>query len=190
MSDQQRWIDRPASEELAGLALNRPGSDDWAIALRRFLLNFGLLEAMTYWWIGDLAHDRAIVTVAQDLSFSKRVTLIGRLLDRSLMPDASKSAVRAAWRKASELSRLRNDVAHNPLVSWWSTEVHSRPPDMHGIVPYQRLELGDTGQAPMITLGQVQAAIPESNGVIEELYDRLAELRRMSLAADDGAPTA
>ena len=98
-------MDRPASDELAGMTLNRPGGQDWALALGSFMINFGVLEGMTYWWIGDLAQDPELLHLAQSSSFSKRVNLIDRLLDRSLLSAESKAAARSSWREASALSQ-------------------------------------------------------------------------------------
>jgi hypothetical protein len=184
------WADRPPSDELAGLALNRPGGDEWALLVGQFILNFGLLEGMTIWWISDLCRDPVVVQIAREQVFGKRVTLIQTLIERSDLPALWKEGARGSWRDAAALARTRNDLAHNPLVSWWTTEDHNRPPDAHGIVPLKRLTLSDDSPAEVITLDQIRSSLERSNTVIEALYELIAQLRRSSTGGLPGKPAA
>jgi hypothetical protein len=184
------WMDRPASEELAGLTLNRPGGQEWALALGSFMINFGLLEGMTFWWIGDLAKDPELIHLARSSPFSKRVNLIERLLERAALSAESRSAARSSWREAAALSQFRNDLAHNPLVSWWSGEERQGPPDAHGIISYKKLKWGSDEPAAVISLSEIQSAITRANGIIEALYDRLAEMRRAPASPATDPPAA
>jgi hypothetical protein len=161
------------------MALSRPGSEAWANAVGRFLMNFGVVELMTNWWVHSL--DESVdLTTFRTLKFSVRVSSVLKAVKQSSLEEASKNIALTSWRRTRALAKLRNQVAHNPSCFWWSTDDHSGPPDEGGILLYTDLEPGSSAPIPVLTLPRIREGITESNNVVEVLWDRLAELRRIS----------
>lgn len=99
--------------------MNLPKREDlhWPTAIGKFILVFGHIEFCSQRWIQYFARDPLIKDLAIDATFSKRLTLIKKLISRAeLPPDISKRAIEL-WGETEKFSETRNTIAHNSLVT-------------------------------------------------------------------------
>ncbi len=54
-------------------------------------------------------------TDARSQKLSQRIKTVTSLLESSQLPDAAKSRARELWAEVTELARMRNRIAHNPI---------------------------------------------------------------------------
>ena len=88
----------------------------WSELIGAFLINFGAAEMATFQWITKFSSATARSS-SIDLILSKRITLVRQLVEQSSLPDDRKKRALDLWGQVSELSRTRNIIAHNPLIS-------------------------------------------------------------------------
>ncbi len=88
----------------------------WSNAIGGLILNFGQVEFVSHRWIQHFATDPILGDLAIDMPFSRRLTLITELVERSSMPADKRQRATELWREASKLSETRNTIAHNPMV--------------------------------------------------------------------------
>ncbi len=70
----------------------------------------------TFQWITALTTDLMLRDVALDMGLSRRIDLVCQLIGRSTESEEKKARAVAVWREVSELSKIRNKVAHSPMV--------------------------------------------------------------------------
>lgn len=87
----------------------------WAECVGGLILNFGTAEFQTLRWIEILAGADAAIAARRSL-FGDRITKAKELIDSSMMPPEKKLLAHALWDEIKELSKFRNQIAHNPLV--------------------------------------------------------------------------
>lgn len=129
----------------------------WAERVGKIILNFSCLEFETYHWLLQMSEqpDRIPEFAAQ--RFGKRVTKINEYINARGFTQPWKTDALAAWSEAVELARLRNRLAHNPIVFAWADEVGKGEPDFIGVTEMQSLDLGK-GE-PLLSKIAIEAAI-------------------------------
>jgi hypothetical protein len=98
------------------ITLSAEQERQWSNIIGGLMLNFGSLELTSLRWVQHLSNDEVLNDLAIDLSFTKRLKLISRLVHRTKWSPENKNLSEKLWREASKLSEIRNTVAHNPLV--------------------------------------------------------------------------
>jgi hypothetical protein len=88
----------------------------WSELIGAFLINFGAAEMATFQWIERFSSAK-VRSNSIDLILSKRIALVCQLVERSSLPDDRKKQALELWGQVSELSKTRNIIAHNPLIS-------------------------------------------------------------------------
>jgi len=88
----------------------------WSELIGAFLINFGAAEMATFQWIERFSSAKARNN-SIDLILSKRIALVRQLVEQSKLPDDRKKRALELWGQVSELSKTRNIIAHNPLIS-------------------------------------------------------------------------
>jgi hypothetical protein len=104
----------------------------WETPVGKLMLNFGGLELLSHLYVQHLARDPAMTWLATDMPFSKRLDLIIGLVDREDLPKSAKERMRNSWKKVKQHNRIRNTIAHNPLMWGWSGKQEG-PPDFIGV---------------------------------------------------------
>ncbi len=87
----------------------------WAECVGGLILNFGIAEFQTVRWIDLLAGADTVVALRTKM-LGPRITAAKDLIDSSAIPDDQKSLAHDLWDELKELTRIRNRIAHNPLV--------------------------------------------------------------------------
>ena len=87
----------------------------WRVAVGRFILSFGSVEWFTFHMLAELPTERLLESTMR-LSFGQRLDIVEQLFrDKSLEPELYKRAIELL-EKARSLSKIRNLLAHNPLL--------------------------------------------------------------------------
>jgi hypothetical protein len=89
---------------------------EWAELIGAFLINFGAAEMATFQWIERLSSAK-VRNNSIDLMLSKRIALVRQLVEQSKLPDDRKKRALELWGQVSDLSKTRNIIAHNPLIT-------------------------------------------------------------------------
>ena len=55
----------------SGFKKNKPEIERYALAIGKYLVNFGAIELLTYYLIEALADDPVLIEVSQEMMFSK-----------------------------------------------------------------------------------------------------------------------
>ena len=87
----------------------------WAECVGGLILNFGTAEFQTLRWIEVLAGAEAAIAKRRSL-FGARISAAKELIDASMIPSENKLLAHDLWDELRELSKFRNQIAHNPLV--------------------------------------------------------------------------
>jgi hypothetical protein len=87
----------------------------WAQCVGGLILNFGTAEFQTLRWIEVLAGAEAALAKRRSL-FGERISAAKELIDASMIPSENKLLAHDLWDELKELSKFRNQIAHNPLV--------------------------------------------------------------------------
>jgi hypothetical protein len=151
--------------------LNPAGSEPWVIAIGRFILNFGAVEAQTYFWLLQLRDVTELPEADTAAPFAPRARAIKQLV--ALTGFAPQDIERAdeLWDIAVEHARFRNRVAHNPIFFGWHSPDESGPPDFmtvvdlgHGLRPDYT---GDASISLTTLNAQVDAVAQLARGLYE-----------------------
>ena len=87
----------------------------WAECVGGLILNFGIAEFQTLRWIELLAGPEAAIALRTKM-LGVRITAAKDLIDASAISDEGKTLAHALWAELRELAKVRNRIAHNPLV--------------------------------------------------------------------------
>ena len=87
----------------------------WAECVGGMILNFGTAEFQTLRWIERLAGADAAIAARRSL-FGARIAAAKNLIDSSMIPPEKKTSAHDLWDEIRELSKVRNQIAHNPLI--------------------------------------------------------------------------
>lgn len=152
-------------------AIDSPHLKGWATRIGQLVLNFSSLEFESIQWLVQLNDGEGDIQKWVQKPFAERIrglllTAAKRKLNDSWLEEANKS-----WGEALEIAKLRNRVAHNPLVFGWSDPDEKGPPDHIGIVG-MRITNPDITEVLLST-----ASIDASVNAIVALFRKLEPLR-------------
>lgn len=144
------------------------------------ILNFGILEVLSYTWIRVLAKDEIIFDLALDMQFARRVDLITQLIDKQDLPAELVKAAKAIWSETKPIAELRNTVAHNPLVFGWHGPERPEAPDFIGLPNLKSIKGKMPRITPLTTLAKLNATVDKVSSLaprIEKLIDEIEAAR-------------
>ena len=154
-------MDLPQKEELL-----------WSTAIGRFVLGFGHIEFCSQRWIQHFATDPLIKDLAIEATFSNRLKLIKKFIQRAkLPPDISKQALKL-WKETEKLSETRNTIAHNSLVSGVDKKTGKRA---WGIGNIKCMKGPGPFTIPLIQLSTIMKMTNRIFQILVELDNLLAE---------------
>jgi hypothetical protein len=151
---------QPRRKGQTGTVVNSPYGQELVPLVGKLILNFGALEMQSHLWIDHLSKDDVLVDLALESQFSRRVELIHQFIDREDLDLKVKERAHEAWRAASELSEVRNAVAHNPLIWGWHGAGKGEP-DYVGIPVIRKLKGAKDGKIPLIDADGLKRAVDE-----------------------------
>ena len=133
------------------------------------MLNFGTVELLVNLLVLQLSRRSKTRNYVPPLA-QRIATLRALSASSDLTPD--QAATLATGLAAIEgVLHLRNAVAHNPLLTGWTTEEHSGPPDFMAIAQLGSLS-GGRGTARLVSLSHLNQA----NGILHSAAAQLSSL--------------
>ena len=155
--------------------IDHPSTDPWAKAIGQLIVNFGAIEIISLGWIDNLSTDQIVHDMASDMPLSRRIQLITHLIDRSKAPRKTKNQAKAKWKEISEVSQIRNSVAHNPIVFGWNSEDESGIPDFLAIPNMKSVAKHPDSPKLVDSLGDLNTAVNKVTTIALELENLLDE---------------
>ena len=153
----------------------------WLPEIGKLIVNFGAIEAHTYWWIAALSGDvsKAREVLKKGILFARRVDMVEKLL-KSPKWDPIRTDAIEIWEKARDLSRIRNGIAHSPLV--FHVPENGETADWVGIPDFGRLRKVESESQSIINSQELKEAINEAATTAQDLWGLLEQIDRI---ADD-----
>jgi hypothetical protein len=160
----------------AGFELNPKHTEPWVAAIGKFMVNFGGVESATLLWIDHLSDDLILKELAIEMPLARRIELIRKLLERRNLPKKLLNESKSAWGKAEKLSRIRNEIAHNPVIFGWHGEEAQRPPDFIGSLNFRRLKPGAPRVSPLLEFTALNRSVDEVAHLAGKLHSILQDV--------------
>jgi hypothetical protein len=114
-------------------AIDSPHAKGWPERVGNLIVNFSAIEMEASIWLIHCSEQFDNFYKFAAMPFAERVKELKRYVDaRSANKRWRKEAMRA-WNEALELAKLRNRVAHNPIIFGWSDPAETGAPDFVGI---------------------------------------------------------
>ena len=114
-------------------AVDSPHSKPWIERIGKIVLNFSALELETLLWLVQLSEQPDRMSSFTEMPFANRAKQVMQALDaRSIGPKWRKASLRA-WNDSLKLAKIRNHLAHNPLMFAWRGPAQVGEPDIIGI---------------------------------------------------------
>lgn len=124
----------------------------WAPSIGKLILNFACLEFESYMWLVQLSERPELIPEFAEKRFRSRVDDIKEFVNQRALSNDWKHRALEQWKMSLELGRLRNRVAHNPLVFGWSDDAEQENPDLIGIADMRaRRPHGET-KGPLMSM--------------------------------------
>ena len=161
-----------------GVVLNAPYLGLWAEKIGCFILNFGGIELLSYQHLALLEETHEDFVRNLDRLLSKRIGRLLELVDASpRLTDDERANVRDLWEYAQEFAKVRNRIAHNPVLPTWKpgSNPDKDPPDLLGIPEFKQFKEGSESDSVPIEL--MNKMIDESASLAQKLHESMARLR-------------
>lgn len=140
----------------------------WATRIGRLILNFAGLEFESYMWLLHLSEQPERIPEFAKCTFKQRVKKIMEYAETRAFSEGWKVDARCKWDDALELAKLRNRIAHNPLLFQWVDESEEGEPDLIGVADMQALGQPSAPDGPLLskmdadaTINRVAALVPQ-----------------------------
>lgn len=155
---------------------NEPHAAKWACDIGRLIQNFAAIELQTYWWLRTLGADEAATLKALEWPFKKRVDRVIELIGERVSDASLAEAFVSLWEEALQLAKLRNALAHNPLIFGWESPDETGPPDVIGIPDVAHLGSKPRVSQKITSASQLAKHINEAHRIASRLFEAIAEL--------------
>jgi hypothetical protein len=164
----------------AGFEINPRHTDPWVTAIGKFMVNFGGVEWTTFLWIDRLSDDVVLKELTIEMPLSRRIDVVKKLLERRDLPKKFLQDSKSAWGRAEKLAKLRNDLAHNPVVFGWHGSEEQRAPDFIGSLNFRKAKAGVPRATPILELAALNRGVDEAAAVAQKLHTILESLQAPS----------
>ena len=138
-----------------------------------FVINFGFIEWLSYFWITCLQKDSALIRAAVDMQLGQRISVVKTLIDREFEEPKKKDAVKL-WERVIQLSQLRNDVCHNPYVFGWTSGIEGGDPDFR-ITHRTRDALRKKKRGTMPDQKEIVVGVEETGKIANRLFELILD---------------
>jgi hypothetical protein len=162
-------------------AVDSPHVRPWLERIGKIILNFSSLEFESVSWLGNLA-ELDDLQPAFKMPFASRVQEIMQQIEARPCSKRWRRDALRAWNEALHLARVRNQIAHNPVVFAWRTRLEVGEPDFIGI-PATRTK-GKSSKHGLLSRAKADQTINEATalvGRLEKLRKEWSELRDKGL---------
>lgn len=105
----------------------------WDARIGKVIINFSALELESILWLVQLSEKHQSIGRFVEMQFTSRTTQVMRHIEaRSTSSRWRKDSLRA-WNAAIKLAKIRNHIAHNPVMFAWKSSSEAGEPDFVGI---------------------------------------------------------
>ena len=150
-------------------SVDSPFIKPWATRIGQLILNFTGLEFESYFWLVQMSEQPNRIAEFTKLLFSKRVKKILEYVESLAFNDNWKLDSIAAWQNALEQSKLRNRIAHNPLMFAWNDQSEEGEPDFIGIADMKSGNRPESADGPLLSKAEIDSAINQINSLVSNL---------------------
>jgi hypothetical protein len=114
-------------------AIDSPHTRPWTERIGKIIVNFSALELESIRWLVQLSEQHQSIGTFVATPFAARITQVtGHIEARSTSSRWRKESLRA-WNDALKLAKIRNRIAHNPVMFAWNNPAETGEPDFVGI---------------------------------------------------------
>jgi len=166
-------------------ATDPPFIKPWATRIGRLIVNFSGLEFESYFWLVQMSEQPEKIPEFTKQTYTSRVKMIIRFIKNLAFSEEWGDDALAGWNESLELAKLRNRVAHNPLLFAWADENKTGEPDFIGVADMKGRPLEGT-EGPLLAKSAITAAINQINNLVSHL----ALLRKDWCASRDNSRSA
>jgi hypothetical protein len=115
-------------------------------------------------------------------SFNDRVNKIIKLIKAIPLDFQFKNNILAAWKTAKDIAKVRNAIAHNPIVFVWSNRDEAGEPDIIGI-PVLRSASGDQFKiVPVIDINRLHDTVDDLADLAKKLHVLFLEVQKVTIS--------
>lgn len=161
----------------SGYQLNSNYAEPWIKGIGSFMINFGGIEWTTFLWLDVLAEDSLLKEIAVETPLSRRIEVIRRLLEKRELPKNLMNDSKAAWGSAEKLAKLRNEIAHNPIMFGWHSSEEKGPPDFIGSLNFRKINSDRPKVIPHLDLTTLKKGVDDSARITQKLHDLLQSIK-------------
>jgi len=152
-----------------------PAADDFAFHSGKLLQNFGVVELDSCRWVAVLSNSDIAGEISAEVTLSKRIEIILKLLERApgrLAPEDDAKA-RTHWKVLRDKGcDLRNTVAHGALALAFDGADTGAPPSVSGILKRKKWGTHDE----LMSVEELKDAVTKTAAIVEQLRSLLERL--------------
>jgi hypothetical protein len=167
---------------LSGFIVNPKCGEKLSLQIGMFLVNFGAIEMLSYEWLRKTLPNQKAFSMFIGQSFNDRVNKIIKLIKAIPLDFQFKNNILAAWKTAKDIAKVRNAIAHNPIVFVWSNRDEAGEPDIIGI-PVLRSASGDQFKiVPVIDINRLHDTVDDLADLAKKLHVLFLEVQKVTIS--------
>jgi hypothetical protein len=139
----------------------------WVDRVGKLIINFSVVEFECVHWLLQMSEDSSSFKKFTEMQFAARARCVMDLVDARKSSAAWRKRALRSWNQSLVLAKLRNRVAHNPVVFAWTRGTEAGEPDLIG-VPILRSG-GSQKSEILLSIGSADKAINEMAAVAKQL---------------------
>lgn len=155
-------------------ATDLPFMEPWERRIGQLILNFSGLEFESYSWLIQMSEQPERIEEFTKRTYKQRVGMITDYAKNLAFNEKWKTEAITGWNGSLELAKLRNRIAHNPLMFRWTSGDEKGEPDFIGIVDMKTREQPIGADGPLLSKADIAEAINQ----IQSLMLHLESLRK------------
>lgn len=141
----------------------------WVDRVGKLVVNFSAVELECVHWILQMSEDTGNLKTINQMQYTARARAVMCLVERRKLNDTWRKRALRAWNQSLVLAKVRNQVAHNPVIFGWSSGREVGVPDIVG-VPAVRDGVSRKGEV-LLSIASADKAINEIASVATQLKD-------------------
>jgi hypothetical protein len=159
---------QPNRTGFQGYEVNPPHAQQFARAIGGLLANFGYLEFISKAWLNLVSTDQKLVERLDHIPLRQRIHLIQGLIADGRVPEPHGAKATQLWRRVAELSEIRNQVSHNPILFGRRGVTGENPRDFAGVLD-RRKNVKNAEHPGLLTATEIEQAGNEVMRLVQEL---------------------
>ena len=145
---------------------DHPLSIEYATQSGKLIQNFGVVELISYRWIGFLSKNDVAVEISQELPLARRIEIILKLLGRDSCKLDKKDESLRLWKQIRDQGcEVRNAIAHGTVGLFFTGNPQTEEPQSSGVLKLKKWT--DTDE--LISLDEVKNAVNVTARISEQL---------------------